>query len=134
MYSYRVVIAQLFSSFTRNMYYFTLEFFTPVLIGGLSLECNSKVRRVSRTLRSILADLDYAVISILPIIIIIIIIIIIVLIGSCLKLDCRIGTLFRISAVISRIEIPWLLAQRLECSPMARETWVQSQVESYQRL
>ena len=25
------------------------------------------------------------------------------------------------------------LAQRLECSPMARETWVQSQVESYQR-
>ena len=27
-----------------------------------------------------------------------------------------------------------LLAQRLECSPMARETWVQSQVESYQRL
>ena len=29
---------------------------------------------------------------------------------------------------------PILLAQRLECSPMARETWVQSQVESYQRL
>ena len=27
-----------------------------------------------------------------------------------------------------------LMAQRLECSPMARETWVQSQVESYQRL
>ena len=26
------------------------------------------------------------------------------------------------------------LAQRLECSPMGRETWVQSQVESYQRL
>ena len=26
------------------------------------------------------------------------------------------------------------MAQRLECSPMARETWVQSQVESYQRL
>ena len=26
------------------------------------------------------------------------------------------------------------LAQRLECSPIARETWVQSQVESYQRL
>ena len=26
------------------------------------------------------------------------------------------------------------LAQRLECSPMARETWIQSQVESYQRL
>ena len=26
------------------------------------------------------------------------------------------------------------LAKRLECSPMARETWVQSQVESYQRL
>ena len=26
------------------------------------------------------------------------------------------------------------LAQRLECSPTARETWVQSQVESYQRL
>ena len=26
------------------------------------------------------------------------------------------------------------LAQRLECSPMARETWVQSQVESYQKL
>ena len=26
------------------------------------------------------------------------------------------------------------LAQRLECSPMAREPWVQSQVESYQRL
>ena len=25
-------------------------------------------------------------------------------------------------------------AQRLECSPMVRETWVQSQVESYQRL
>ena len=24
--------------------------------------------------------------------------------------------------------------QRLECLPMARETWVQSQVESYQRL
>ena len=28
----------------------------------------------------------------------------------------------------------WTLAQRLECSPMARETWVQSQVESYQTL
>ena len=27
-----------------------------------------------------------------------------------------------------------LVHQRLECSPMARETWVQSQVESYQRL
>ena len=26
------------------------------------------------------------------------------------------------------------LAQQLECSPMARETWVQSKVESYQRL
>ena len=26
------------------------------------------------------------------------------------------------------------LAKRLECSPLARETWVQSQVESYQRL
>ena len=26
------------------------------------------------------------------------------------------------------------LALRLECSPIARETWVQSQVESYQRL
>ena len=26
------------------------------------------------------------------------------------------------------------MAQRLECSPMARETWVQSQVKSYQRL
>ncbi len=26
------------------------------------------------------------------------------------------------------------LAKRLECSPMARETWVQSLVESYQRL
>ena len=26
------------------------------------------------------------------------------------------------------------LAKLLECSPMARETWVQSQVESYQRL
>ena len=26
------------------------------------------------------------------------------------------------------------LAKRLECSPMARETWVQSQIESYQRL
>ena len=26
------------------------------------------------------------------------------------------------------------MAQRLECSPMARETWVQFQVESYQRL
>ena len=26
------------------------------------------------------------------------------------------------------------LAQTLECSPMAWETWVQSQVESYQRL
>ena len=26
------------------------------------------------------------------------------------------------------------LAKRLECSPIARETWVQSQVESYQRL
>ena len=26
------------------------------------------------------------------------------------------------------------LAKGLECSPMARETWVQSQVESYQRL
>ena len=26
------------------------------------------------------------------------------------------------------------MAQRLECSPMARETWVQCQVESYQRL
>ena len=28
----------------------------------------------------------------------------------------------------------WTLAKRLECSPMARETLVQSQVESYQRL
>ena len=28
----------------------------------------------------------------------------------------------------------YILAQRLECSPMAQETWVQSQVESYQRL
>ena len=27
-----------------------------------------------------------------------------------------------------------LLAQSVECSPMVRETWVQSQVESYQRL
>ena len=26
------------------------------------------------------------------------------------------------------------LAERLECSPMVRETWVRSQVESYQRL
>ena len=26
------------------------------------------------------------------------------------------------------------LSQRLECSPIARETWVRSQVESYQRL
>ena len=26
------------------------------------------------------------------------------------------------------------MACRLECSPMARETWVRSQVESYQRL
>ena len=26
------------------------------------------------------------------------------------------------------------MAQRLGCSPMARKTWVQSQVESYQRL
>ena len=32
--------------------------------------------------------------------------------------------------ILSKIE----LAQRLECSPMALETWVQSQVESYQRL
>ena len=32
------------------------------------------------------------------------------------------------------IYITGTLAQRLECSPMARETWVQSQVESYQRL
>ena len=28
----------------------------------------------------------------------------------------------------------WTLAWWLECLPMARETWVQSQVESYQRL
>ena len=28
----------------------------------------------------------------------------------------------------------WRLAWWFECSPMARETWVQSQVESYQRL
>ena len=28
----------------------------------------------------------------------------------------------------------WTLAERLECLPMARETWVWSQVESYQRL
>ena len=28
----------------------------------------------------------------------------------------------------------WTLVKRLECSPMARETWVQSQVESYHRL
>ena len=27
-----------------------------------------------------------------------------------------------------------ILAERLKCSPMARETWVQSQVKSYQRL
>ena len=31
-------------------------------------------------------------------------------------------------------DITGTLAQRLGCSPMARETWVQSQVESYQRL
>ena len=30
-------------------------------------------------------------------------------------------------------ELSGTLAQRLECSPMARETWVQSQVESYQK-
>ena len=28
----------------------------------------------------------------------------------------------------------YILAKRLECSPIARETWVQSRVESYQRL
>ena len=27
-----------------------------------------------------------------------------------------------------------ILAERLECSPVARETWVRSQIESYQRL
>ena len=43
----------------------------------------------------------------------------------------------RVAGEQSTTEPPLLvdtLAQRLECSPMARETWVQSQVESYQRL
>ena len=31
------------------------------------------------------------------------------------------------------IFVNWTLAWWLECSPMAQETWVQSQVESYQR-
>ena len=46
-------------------------------------------------------------------------------------LICRRESLYK-----SLTENNWevTLAQRLECSPVARETWVQSQVESYQRL
>ena len=40
---------------------------------------------------------------------------------------------FQIALIIAAT-LTGTLAQRLECSPMARETWVQSQVESYQRL
>ena len=32
------------------------------------------------------------------------------------------------------MDVDRTLAWQLECSPMARETWVQFQVESYQRL
>ena len=41
-----------------------------------------------------------------------------------------------ISTTTSQVDqiLKMLLAKRLECSPMARKTWVQSQVESYQRL
>ena len=39
----------------------------------------------------------------------------------------------RLNSLTAQIPL-YILAQRLECSPMARETWVQSQVESYQRL
>ena len=45
--------------------------------------------------------------------------------------------LWNVAAInFSSLIYPKLLfpTQRLECSPMARETWVQSQVESYQRL
>ena len=36
--------------------------------------------------------------------------------------------------IINNYLLPWTLAKWLEFSPMAQETWVQSQVESYQRL
>ena len=46
----------------------------------------------------------------------------------------RRGKVTLYSIIVSIREVTGTLAQRLECSPMARETWVQSQVESYQRL
>ena len=38
------------------------------------------------------------------------------------------------NVIYKSLDIKGSLAQRLECSPMARKTWVQYQVESYQRL
>ena len=53
-------------------------------------------------------------------------------------LKCRIWRYyFALIDALYVLSVPYnigTLAQRLECSPMARETWVQSQVESYQRL
>ena len=40
----------------------------------------------------------------------------------------------KLSLFVVNYTFHWTLAQRLECSLMSRETWVQSQVESYQRL
>ena len=45
------------------------------------------------------------------------------------KLDWLVGCF-----VLQHINPFWVMAWWLECSPMAWETWVQSQVESYERL
>ena len=47
---------------------------------------------------------------------------------------CSIFTWYIFSVALHQTIVHKYQAQRLECSPMARETWVQSQVESYQRL
>ena len=44
------------------------------------------------------------------------------------------GKIVRQTVFFSLGEATSLGKGKLECSPMARETWVQSQVESYQRL
>ena len=52
----------------------------------------------------------------------------------CIHIYIYIHTYIYIYIYIYIYALTGTLAQRLECSPMARETWVQSQVESYQRL
>ena len=53
---------------------------------------------------------------------------------SMFKLHCHLSLVVLLFMSKYLVCFAILLAQRLECSPMARETWVQSQVESYQRL